>query len=774
VDIGKRRSRALRRGAALAVLIAALVGWAATIPASAQAPPLKIAVQSSLTGNSALAGNAFVEAIRYAVDEANAGARGVHVEMQVFDDGSTEEGSRSAARAVIGSDAAVVLGPARTPLAISACHLYGEAGLPVIATTLHADELTANPTTFRTVISTGEIGETLGDYLGRILHRSRAVVFSVDNGYGRPLADRFRASAERQSMEVRYLTFNTAAERDRIAHALGTEPDPPPIILGMEYEDAVPALIALRRAGYRGLVMGTATMARATFITSFAKEPEERDEPGFFTDETYATSPMILDSANAEILAFAARFEAATGHEPSWETVQAYDGATLAMAAMSNALARQPDLATSDVNVRRAAILAAIKGYDAPTRAILGLNGPIWFTPDRVRRQAVRIGRFYRGVFESAPLQLVPVAAPDPGELESGAVFETEPARFYRLQRVVQTGTFLNLLPRVDVAKSSFAADFYLWLRYSRDGGPGAADPVDIGFPGMLSGRFNSSAPAEATEMDDGTDYRLWRIQGEFRADFDLHRFPFDRQDLPLRFFNTRASSDRIVYVLDRRSPPGAPSPDAGRQDDGIGGAAAAASPSAKRPQASHALASPTAFDDLSQWRPVGAGERRDTLVTPSALGDLRRIGLETPRELSGFVVSFELQRRTMAVLVKMLLPMLLMTIVMYTTLHFPVALTKEKVTVVVTAALSGAVFLSAVNNQLGSVGYTIMAEYAFYAFFALGLLCMLYVTIFEALRLNGRTATAERLQHITRIVFLIVVVSTVALASVVYGIVET
>jgi hypothetical protein len=127
-----------------------------------------------------------------------------------------------------------------------------------------------------------------------------------------------------------------------------------------------------------------------------------------------------------------------------------------------------------------------------------------------------------------------------------------------------------------------------------------------------------------------------------------------------------------------------------------------------------------------------------------------------------------------MAVLVKMLLPMLLMTIVMYTTLHFPVALTKEKVTVVVTAALSGAVFLSAVNNQLGSVGYTIMAEYAFYAFFALGLLCMLYVTIFEALRLNGRTATAERLQHITRIVFLIVVVSTVALASVVYGIVET
>jgi ABC-type branched-subunit amino acid transport system substrate-binding protein len=745
-------------------------------PALAEPAAFKIAVQSSLTGVSEAAGKVFVEAIRFAIDEANASGKGPRFEPEVFDDTSTEDGSRAAAERVVAGDAAVVLGPARTPLAISACRIYGEAGLPIIATTLHADELTENPTTFRTVISTGEIGEALADYLGRIFHAQRAVVFSIDNGYGRPLAMRFKASATRQRMDVEYRTFSTTGERDQIARELAEVKDQAPIVLGMEYEDAVPVLIELRRQGYHGLVVGTATMARATFSSAFAKEPEEGETPGYFTENTYSASPMILDSANAEILAFANRYREHFGHEPSWETVQAYDGATTAMAAITDALAHHPDLAIQPAAARRAAVLAAISALDSPTRAIAGLNGPIWFAADRVRRQPVRIGRFFGGKYESAPLQLLPVADPDPTEVAAGAVFETEPGSFYRLQRVVQTGTFLNALSRVDVAKSTFGADFYLWLRYARDAGPGAADPVEISFPNMVNGQFDPSVPAETTEMDDGTEYRLWRIEGEFRTDFDLHKFPFDRQGVQIRFFNARASTDHIVYVLDSRSgsgpvqsSPGAPISANG--DLGIATAQAAASPAATNGGAASALASADAFDDLTQWRAVGTHQRRDTLVTQSSLGDLRRRGLKTPRELSGFVVTYELQRQTAATLVKMLLPMLLMTIVMYTTLHFPVALTKEKVTVAVTAALSGAVLLSAVNSQLGGVGYTIVVEYGFYVFFALGLLCILYVTIYEALRLSGREVLAFRIEQATRAAFLAAVVVTVALTGLFFGV---
>jgi ABC-type branched-subunit amino acid transport system substrate-binding protein len=743
-------------------------------PALAQQAALKIAVHTSLTGSGAFAGKAFLDAIRFAVDEANdAGGGGPRFSLQAFDDGSTEAGAAKVAKDIIASDAALVLGPASSALALSVCPAYSAAGLAVIISTVHADELTDNPTVFRTVISTGDIGEALADYYGRVLHGRRVVVLSKDNGYGRPLAARFRQAAARNGLAVSYRSFATSAERDEAAGELAATAPDTAIVLGMAFDDAVPAMVILRRKGFRGMFLGTATMARASYNDLFARQPESRARPAFFTDNTYATSPMVLDSGGAEILEFARRFEARFGQEPGWESVQAYDAALLGMASLRDAVARHPDLPAEDGPARRAAAIAAIAAFDAPSHAVAAVNGPIWFTADHVRHQPVRIGRFHDGRFESAPLQIVPVVDPDPDEVTSGAVFQTAPNQFFRLQRVVQTGTFINLIPHLDVAKSTFGADFYLWLRFARDGGPGAADPIDISFPNMVSGHFNAAGAAEATEMDDGTEYRLWRIQGEFRNEYDLHRFPFDRQALNLGFFNARAASDRIVYVLDRRSmasPSAVPLAPTGPVVPGLGAAHAATPLATTDPRTGTTLVSPDAFSELTQWQPIGAHERRDTLVTNSALGDLRRVGLVTPRELSGFLVTFELQRRTTATLVKMLLPMLLMTIVMYSTLHFPHALTKEKVTVAVTAALSGAVLLASVNSQLGGVGYTIAVEYAFYVFLALGLLCIVYVMAFESLRLAGHEAAASRVEQATRMVFLAAVVVTVVLAASLYG----
>ena len=73
-------------------------------------------------------------------------------------------------------------------------------------------------------------------------------------------------------------------------------------------------------------------------------------------------------------------------------------------------------------------------------------------------------------------------------------------------------------------------------------------------------------------------------------------------------------------------------------------------------------------------------------------------------------------------------------------------ALAAAKVTVAITAGLSGAVLLSSINSQLGNVGYVIAVEYGFYVFFALCLVCIITALVGEKTRLEGRsTALVDR-----------------------------
>jgi hypothetical protein len=177
------------------------------------------------------------------------------------------------------------------------------------------------------------------------------------------------------------------------------------------------------------------------------------------------------------------------------------------------------------------------------------------------------------------------------------------------------------------------------------------------------------------------------------------------------------------------------------------------------------AIASPDAFRNLSQWRPLGAHQRRDNLVTDSSLGDPRRVGSESFRELSGYAVFVDLERQALPTLMKSVLPLFLMTLIMYASLYFPPIMMRDKVTVAVTGVLSGAVLLGAINSQLGPLGYTVAVEYAFYVFFGLGLLCILSVIFTERFEVTGRRAMATRVIQWTRLIFLTSVIAVIAMS---------
>jgi len=150
-----------------------------------------------------------MDAVRFAIDEVNATNAVPRIELTVHDDGSTEQGARDTARQIVAEDALAVIGPSLTTSSLAAGPVYAEQGMISVVPTAHGNAIINSGTTFRTVFSTGEIGEALANYLHHVLHGRKAVVVYRNNGYGKPLADGFRRNADRYGLEAQFSRSRT-------------------------------------------------------------------------------------------------------------------------------------------------------------------------------------------------------------------------------------------------------------------------------------------------------------------------------------------------------------------------------------------------------------------------------------------------------------------------------------------------------------------------------------------------------------------------------------
>ena len=94
------------------------------------------------------------------------------------------------------------------------------------------------------------------------------------------------------------------------------------------------------------------------------------------------------------------------------------------------------------------------------------------------------------------------------------------------------------------------------------------------------------------------------------------------------------------------------------------------------------------------------------------------------------------------------------MSLITFASLFFPPAQVMEKVSVAITGALSGAVLLDSLHSQLGNVGYTVVAEYVFYANFGLALMSIIAVLVTLRLRSDGRDGAALAVDRATQVIY--------------------
>jgi len=380
--------------------------------------------------------------------------------------------------------------------------------------------------------------------------------------------------------------------------------------------------------------------------------------------------------------------------------------------------------------------LASIK---SPQTAVAGLTGPLYFDANRDMPNAVRVGFFRLGRFVTAPLQLVSVEHPEAIDLaeetRNGHVVSFGP-RHYWLQRAVYTGIDINRVNRLDVKQGTFNADFYLWMRFAG----GADAPARVEFPALLDkGAFDPSRPIR-TGQEDGLNYRLYRVSGDFKANYDLHDYPFDIQKLALRFQNTEQRRELMTYVID---------PFGLRLTD-----------------EESSLAEDGAYSGLTLWRFLQVRYFVDAFSSSSTLGKPSLFQASAKTEYAGFNAVVMLRRNYGIYILKTLLPLFLLILVVFATLFFPETLFRERITIPVMAIQTSAVLLVSVNNQIGDVGYTVAIETVFYVFFGLCLMSMVAGFAHEKLRQHGRGYVALVLDRSAQVFYAGTVCLTVALLA--------
>ena len=716
----------------------------------ARPAPICIAVANSLSGPSAPAGSESLAAIELAVDEANraGGVRGRPIELVPFDDESSGDAARRNVAAIAESRCLAVLGHYLSTASLAAGPLYRDARIPVLTGTSFVDELTTgNPWYFRAQTTASVQGRSIGDYLDVLMRSPSVELIHSDDGFGRSFRDGFASTYE--GRRFRSWTFDPdSAERvassRAIAEALARQPGRGIVVIGTGADNIPDVVTAIRRRGISENLVAAGGAGSVEFLQRFASEPEERRQPGFFSQNLYATPPVIFDSAGDEAQALAARYRAQTHRVPGWITASSYDAARIMIEALRRAKVRN---SADTLHDDRARVRAALAGMDSPETGVRGLTRTLYFDAERNMPSPVRVGLFAFGRFLTAPRQLVLVERPETLDLaaeEHAGHIITVGGERYWLQQVVYTGIDLNRLGRIDIQDGTFTADVNLWMRFAGDGDA----PTRIEFPDLQSrDAFDPQRPAKANPIFvpagvntpigwEGRQYsyRLYRIIGDFKANFDLHQYPFDEQQLLIRFHNQDQRRELVTYVID--------------------------SFGLRLSNTRQALPTDAApVSGIEQWRLQGLRYFVDSLSTSSSLGVISRVLSGEEVHYAGFNVAIVLKRNYGIFVIKTLLPLVLLLFVVFATLFLPANLFRERITIPVTAILTSAVLLLSVNNQLGDIGYIVAIEYVFYIFFALCLATMMVGIAHDTLVTSHRPRGARILARTSQILYIVIVV---------------
>lgn len=116
----------------------------------------------------------------------------------------------------------------------------------------------------------------------------------------------------------------------------------------------------------------------------------------------------------------------------------------------------------------------------------------------------------------------------------------------------VNLGTYVTSLYNIDSDKGTFSADMWIWTTSPKSYNYNLKDSLEVSY---LSSQSPHVYIGQSTDLLEGkTAYSQKKIQGTFLHDFDLAKFPFDRQRLKIYLEDTDADITKLEFKADPSS----------------------------------------------------------------------------------------------------------------------------------------------------------------------------------------------------------------------------
>ena len=705
------------------------------------------------TGGDNSSGIEMVQSVQLYLDLVNSqgGVNGKKVKLLVFDDGNDPDLAKSKATEIArNTPALAVLGHLYSSTSSAGGKIYRELGIPAISGSATDNLVTQdNDWYFRVIFNNRLQASFIANYSQKILEQQSASIIYSDDSYGETLTESFfdtftslGGKIEHQwAIDVNGVNFKEQ-QQQIIRDLLQSQDDPGIIFYATHNDDVVDLIVQMKREGLNYPAIGSDSLGSVAFAQKFQEYAETKKTPGYFIDGIYAVSPIIFDVANQQAQQFRNDYIKRYKTQPGWTAATYYDATVIAIEAIKQAQieSSQGNLAGQREQVRDA--LAKINNLE---NAIEGVTGNLYFDRDGNVNNSVYLGIFNQQNFISAFTQLQPVKNIKvyrnlDAALQSGDILLVDGSYMHRTN-IVYSGIDINKIRNLDEKTSSYLVDFYLWFRFQKNITADKIEFTNYGTDRMDSGdKLELDEPIGEEILGDVT-YRVYRVKADFKEKFRFDDYPFDRQQLAIRFRHSNLTRDDLIYVIDV----------VGMRDT-------------ITEEVISNWEKSKVFETISDWKVTAVDFFSDTLINDSTLGNPRLFGLDVDLQYSRFNTVIKIKRDTVSFTIKNLLPLLFFIGVSYLILFLPFDLISVEA---VSGTLLAIVFfhLSLLEGLPEGIGYVVALDYGFYVIYSLIALELLLVVIGNKPEIRKNELAVGQAIAIARIIFpTILLISAIAL----------